>query len=188
MRRLTAAIGTAAAVASTLVVATPAAQAAVDSTGFPCDPGYYRITAVASGLAVEVSQASDNYGAVAQFRWNNLVNQRWRVCHTTEPDGKQIYKLVGWRDRCMVVDQRYLGAGAWVITDHCDETSGSHIGNNAQEFWLVKAPGTDLLALSPQHTQNSTRMWVATQDHSTAAAAQIVQSMQPDLFRMEPIG
>ncbi|MEV6123203.1 RICIN domain-containing protein [Streptomyces sp. NPDC052077] len=183
-RRLTATLGAAAVVATTLLATAPTAHAA-DPVGFTCDPGSYRIVAAGSNLVLEVSQASGNHGAVAQNWWQpNYAPARWRVCHNTEPDGKEIYRFIGWRDRCMAVDRRFLGAGAWVLTDLCNETNGSHIGDNSQEFWLVRVAGTEFFALSPQHTQNSTRMWIASQDHSAAPGAQVVQSVQPDLFSM----
>ncbi|MFF7590923.1 RICIN domain-containing protein [Kitasatospora purpeofusca] len=187
VRRLAATLGTAAALVTSLIVAAPAAQAA-DPAGFTCDPGAYRIEALNSGLTVEVSMASWNHGSVAQFWWNGGGNQVWRSCHMSVPGGLEVYKFINHGNkRCMSVDRRGLEAGTWVITEPCNETNGSHIGNNAQEFWMLQVDGTRAFALSPQHTQNGTRMWLTAQDHSTAATAQIVQHTEPELFRLNPI-
>ncbi|MFI6640004.1 RICIN domain-containing protein [Streptomyces sp. NPDC050504] len=180
-RLLTAALGTTAVLSTTLLATAPAAQAVVPA-GYTCKGGYQKITAANSGLAVEVSQASGNHGSVAQFWWNDFVNQRWRACYITGTDGKRIYRFIGWRDRCMAVDQRSLSSGAWVITDHCDDY------NNAQEFLLLEVPGTNLFALSPQHTQSSGRTWLGAEGNSTAPEAQIVQSNRAELFSMEQFG
>ncbi|WP_030394877.1 RICIN domain-containing protein [Kitasatospora purpeofusca] len=184
-RRLAAVLGTAAALVMSVIVAAPAAQAA-DPVGFTCDPGAYQIEALNSGLTVEVSLASGNHGSVAQFGWNGGGNQVWRSCHMSVPGGLEVYRFINHGSGlCMSVDRRGLEAGTWVITERCDATLNT--GNNAQEFWMLQVDGTRAFALSPQHTQNGTRMWLSAQDHSTAATAQIIQHREPELFRLNPI-
>lgn len=184
VRRLAATLGTAAALVTSLIVAAPAAQAA-DPVGFTCDPGVYQIEAINSGLTVEVSMGTWNR-SVAQFWWNGGRNQTWWSCHMSIPGGLEVYRFINYGNNlCMSVDRRGLEAGAWVIVETCNATP--HTGNNAQEFWMLQVDGTKAFALSPQHTQNGTRMWLAAQDHSTTATAQIVQQREPELFRLNRI-